>query len=67
VFTKQISLERWATIFENSVVVARHDTGAQLVTIAAHPVLRSLTAIQGTDNGVTLVSECALKPEFTHH
>jgi hypothetical protein len=66
-FTKMIGLQRWADIHAESVIVTRHETGALLTTIAVHPVLRQLTAIQGTGNQVTLVSECALLPDVTRH
>jgi hypothetical protein len=66
-FTKMIGLQRWADIHAESVIVTRHETGALLSTIGVHPALRSFTAIQGTGNQVTLVSECALPLDITRH
>jgi hypothetical protein len=56
-FTKRISLERWATIFDHSVVAATHDTGELLVTIAAHPDLRNIVVTQGMGDHCMLTSE----------
>lgn len=53
---REIDLQTWANVFENSVIASQHDDVALLVTRGRHPDLGAIVGVQRVD-GMTLISE----------